>query len=306
MRLELYDCRTGSATRTGDGRLRAYNPRLCIPCWRLLKANLAHGGVVLAAIVYIVVMAATGLAPHGAAPLAAVFVAASVASLAGFAFSPICGALLFHQLDTPLAVVEIMLLCSVANQTLSVIALWHSIVWRLLLPFVVAGVLGAPLGVILLLRCDPRVYLVMFGSVLVVYGLYQFLRRTAAPRRPAAHARIGDIAAGFAGGVGSGFAGLAGMPVAIWLNMQGWDKLRQRALFQPFILLMQVLSLLLMFAMKGNWSVPAMHQPGHLAYLPVSLLGTWCGLQVFRGMTDRQFTMVINLLLIISGLGMIV
>jgi hypothetical protein len=51
---------------------------------------------------------------------AAVFAAALLSSLAGFAFSSLCGAMLFQFRHDPIVVVQIMLACSLANQSLSV------------------------------------------------------------------------------------------------------------------------------------------------------------------------------------------
>jgi len=62
-----------------------------------------------------------------AAPLVAILVAAAASSIAGFAFSALCGALLFHLMDSPVYAVEVMILCSIAIQLFSVAALRHSI-----------------------------------------------------------------------------------------------------------------------------------------------------------------------------------
>src|SRR5258708_4343345 len=64
-----------------------------------------------------------------AAVLIAVFVASTVSSIAGFAFSALCGALLFHVMDSPVYAVHGMIGCSSAIQLLSVAALWRSIDW---------------------------------------------------------------------------------------------------------------------------------------------------------------------------------
>lgn len=48
------------------------------------------------------------------ADLAAVFVASTLSSIAGFAFSAICGAMLFHLLPRPVDIVQIMIVCSIA------------------------------------------------------------------------------------------------------------------------------------------------------------------------------------------------
>jgi hypothetical protein len=100
--------------------------------------------------------------------------------------------------------------------------------------------------------------------------------------------------------------GLAAFPsafVAIWCSTKGWDKARQRGVYQPFILIMQVLALLLL-----QWVAPLGEGPGLSAaawtFVPAALLGTFCGLAIFRCLSERQFTIAVNLLLILSGLGL--
>jgi hypothetical protein len=58
-----------------------------------------------------------------ALPLLAIFAASTVSSIAGFAFSALCGAMLFHLMDSPVRVVQVMIVCSIAIQLLSVTTL---------------------------------------------------------------------------------------------------------------------------------------------------------------------------------------
>ena len=44
---------------------------------------------------------------------------------------------------------------------------------------------------------------------------------------------------------------------------------------------------------------------GTLLCVPVGLLGTWLGMGWFRRMSNRQFTLVVNWFLILSGLSFV-
>ncbi|MDQ2802052.1 MAG: hypothetical protein M3Y41_04955 [Pseudomonadota bacterium] len=101
-----------------------------------------------------------------------------------------------------------------------------------------------------------------------------------------------------------GFAATPGAPVSMWCGMKGWDKLRQRGVFQPFILVMQFIALATIAAMRGPASHAAGFDTAIFAYVPAGLIGTWWGLAFFRRLTDRQFATVINLLLIVSGVSL--
>jgi hypothetical protein len=39
--------------------------------------------------------------------------------------------------------------------------------------------------------------------------------------------------------------------------------------------------------------------------VPGALLGTWCGIAIFRRLTDLQFPRFVNLMLIVSGVGLL-
>src|SRR5262249_2119586 len=145
------------------------------------------------------------------AALAIVFAAAALSSIAGFAFSALCGALLFHIM-APVNAVQLMIVCSIAIQTLSVVALRNAIDWSLLRRFLLGGVVGLPLGIYLLLHLDAAVYKAALGGFLVAYGAYMLARPAATVRWRSASI---DLSAGFLGGITGGFAGFPGAFVTI-------------------------------------------------------------------------------------------
>jgi uncharacterized membrane protein YfcA len=107
---------------------------------------------------------------------AAVFAASLLSSLAGFAFSALCGAMLFQFRPDPIAVVQIMLLCSLANQSLGVWMMRGHIEWRRLPPFVMPGAAGVMCGVFALSHLRVEIYLQVLGGILLAYGCYMLRR----------------------------------------------------------------------------------------------------------------------------------
>jgi uncharacterized membrane protein YfcA len=271
----------------------------------LPTAGLATGailaGTILAGLVYWECLSRLGFTSAAQATVAAVGIAALLSGIAGFAFSPICGAMLFQFRSDPVQVIQIMLVCSIANQTMSVWMLRREISARALVPFLLGGLVGVPSGVWLLLHLDAQVYEKGLGAVLLAYGGYMLFRPPIVLR---AAPRAGDVLSGFLGGLAGGFAATPGAPVSIWCGMKGWDKLRQRAVFQPFILLMQLVALASIARMHPH----GMAHPGipaiAWACVPAGLIGTWWALGCFRRLSDWQFATAINLLLIVSGLGL--
>ena len=235
------------------------------------------------------------------AAMAIVFVAAALSSIGGFAFSALCGALLFHVM-APVSAVQLMIVCSIAIQTLSVVALHNAIDWSLLRRFLLGGVAGLPLGVYLLLHLDAAVYKLALGGFLVAYGSYMLARPAASVRWRSASI---DVSAGLLGGITGGFAGFPGAFVTIWCALKGEPKDRQRGVYQPFILVMQILALAaISWAAPGPRLVTLFHGFSALFYVPAALLGTWCGLGWYSLLSDAQFRTIVNLLLIASGLAL--
>lgn len=245
---------------------------------------------------------ASGPAEHVLAIVVAVFVAALVSSVAGFAFSAICGALLAPFVDSPVEAVQIMLVCSAVGQSYMVWCFRRDIDWRGLVPFLAGAVPGLPLGLFLLFNAEPRLYAKALGILLIVYAVVMLLRRPAVLR---VQHPVLDGVAGFLGGITGGIAAFPGAPVTVWCGFKGWSKERQRGLFQPFILILQLAALVLL----ASGLVPAPHPVGlslaGIVGLPAMLLGTALGLTLFRRLSDRQFSRVLNVFLIASGIALL-
>jgi hypothetical protein len=240
--------------------------------------------------------------PRATVVLIAILVASAASSIAGFAFSAICGALLFHLMESPVYVVQVMIVCSIAMQLLSVATLWRSIDWRSLPVFLIGGVFGVPAGAWLLLHLSAGVYRHVIGGLLVAYGVYMLLRW---PTRTLRAGPLADAGAGFLGGFTGGLAGFPGAFVTIWCSLKGWDKARQRGVYQSFILCMQPVGLIAIQLMRPASSHAAQLDWNALAFIPAALLGTWFGLRIFRRLSERQFQIAVNLLLVAAGGGLI-
>jgi uncharacterized protein len=232
----------------------------------------------------------------------AVFAASLLSSLAGFAFSALCGAMLFQFRSDPVTVVQIMLLCSLANQSLSVWLLRRHIEWRAMLPFLLPGAAGVLCGVFALLHLQVGIYVRVLGCILLVYGVYMLVRQPVKLRHTGS---VGDAVSGFFGGILGGLAAIPGAPVSIWCTMKGWEKTRQRALYQPFIMIMQIVALLAIPAMRMDGAAHIGFPPMVYLYVPAGLIGTMIGFSWFRRMTSGQFNIAVNLLLAVSGLGLL-
>jgi len=86
--------------------------------------------------------------------MAAIALASLVSSIAGFAFSAIAGAMLFHLMKDPVQVVQLMMTCSIANQAAMTWNVRQEIDWRALAAYLVGGMPGLVVGIWVLLHAD--------------------------------------------------------------------------------------------------------------------------------------------------------
>ena len=117
--------------------------------------------------------------------------------------------------------------------------------------------------------------------------------------------RLSDACAGFLGGLTGGLAGFPGAFVTIWCGLKGWDKARQRGVYQPFILGMQPITLLVIHLMRPPSSTVTQLDWKTMTFIPAALLGAWFGWRIFKRLSDRQFDIAVNALLVLSGIGLI-
>ena len=107
-----------------------------------------------------------------------------------------------------------------------------------------------------------------------------------------------DMAVGALGGITGLLAAFPGAFVTIWCGMRGWDKVVQRSIYQPYILVLQVLTLgaLSLVSERSVFNGEA------IAYALPGLAGAYLGLHVFQKLTDMQFQRMFNFTLILSGI----
>ncbi len=237
-------------------------------------------------------------APSWVAVSIVIFAAASLSSIVGFAFSAIAAAMIFHLVPDTIQAVQIMMVASIAIQAYSVAGMWRTISMRACMPFLIGGVATVPAGVCLLLCFHPQGYILAMGVALALYGAYMLFRRPPSIRKGGFFL---DVAIGALGGITGPLAAFPGAFVTIWCGMRGWDKVAQRSVYQPYILILQVLTLGALGVISGRSIIDA----DVIAYALPGLAGAWLGLQVFRKLSDMQFQKLINIALIVSGIALV-
>jgi uncharacterized membrane protein YfcA len=229
-----------------------------------------------------------------------VFAGALVSGLAGFAFSGVAGAILLHVLP-PVDAVPLMMICSIAVQTSSLVILRHRIKWRNSLIFIAGGVIGIPPALYLLQHVDTWAFRVGFGIFLAIYSLYMLFRPTVAYLRQVT-SRMHGVMIGFAGGLIGGLTAMPGALPTIWCDLQGMPKEQQRGVVQPYIAMMQLAALGLMLVHNG---FPAKVLTNFTLSLPALAAGTTTGIMMFGRVNDAVFRRVVLGALFVAGLALV-
>ena len=107
--------------------------------------------------------------------------------------------------------------------------------FRRILPLVVGGVIGLPLGVYLLNHVSGQDLKVGLGAFLIAYSIFGLAVKLGPVFANAG--ALSDGVVGFGGGIFGGIAGLSGPLATIWCGLRGWTKDQQRATYQSYNLI---------------------------------------------------------------------
>jgi uncharacterized protein len=243
------------------------------------------------------------MSPELAAMMVGCFIAAIASGLAGFAFNLVAAGILFHFLS-PQQTAPVMVVGSLIIQGATIGLVWRTMRWRTVAPYVIGGVLGTPFGVIVLRHAEAAILVTGIGVLLVCYAGYMLSRIVLRLSPPVIRAGpAADAGVGFAGGILGGIGGFSGALPVMWGDLKGLRKEDARAVFQPFIVVMQAVACVALFA--GGFFT---RESGVmlLNVLPVLILGTWIGVKAYRVIPAEGFRVVLLALLFLSGLSLVI
>jgi len=197
---------------------------------------------------------------------------------------------------------QVAFLIACSGLAAQIYGMWHlrgTVDWRKAAPFMVSGVVGVPIGALLLTYIDPAAVKIGMGVLLTLYGIYGLARPAFAAPRPRMSA---DLGVGFANGLIGGLTGLGGVLVTIWCQAKGWPKDVQRAVFQPVLFVVLAMSAGSL-ALAGAMTAETVKL--YLIGLPVLLAGTWVGFRLYGRLDEAAFRRLILMLLLLSGLSLL-
>ena len=216
------------------------------------------------------------------------------AGASGFAFALAATSIWLHRID-PIHSAVLAIGCGVL---LHISTLWPQrkfIQPARLWPFVAGGLAGVPVGVYFLAFTNPAVLKAALGVFLLAFGAWALL----SPRLPPVRhgGRGADAAVGFIAGILGGIGGYSGVLPTIWTQLRGWPKEIARGVYQPFIIVIQIVSLAgIMLVTLDTTAFVLLVEA-----LPALMLGAWIGWTLYGRLDDRRFRQGLALMLVASG-----
>jgi hypothetical protein len=240
------------------------------------------------------------MTPETALPLFAICLFAYfVRGVSGFGSGLIATPLLAHFLPLT-TVVPLMLVLDFTANLVMTRATQGEADWAELKPLLLAGLVGVPVGALLLIRLPPAYLLLTLGPLIIAFGL----RNALGIQNTRPLARGWALPAGFLGGAISGTFGTGGPPYVIYLTRRLTDKGALRA------------TLARLFLVEGGLRLAVFAGLGLLLVLPVWQLavvgwgalaaGLWSGNHVHLKMSSARIFRVVGWLLVLSGTSLLV
>jgi uncharacterized membrane protein YfcA len=222
-----------------------------------------------------------------------------VQGLSGFAFGLVAMSVWAWSIDPRLAA-AMSVFGALTGQILAAITVRRGFHFSRLLPFVLGGLLGIPLGVAILPRLDVPLFKALLGTFLILWCPVMLM---AGQWRITFGGRIADGIAGAIGGMMAGIGGFAGTIPTLWCTLRGFDKDEQRVIVQNFNL--SVLAVTFATYIGTGLATRDM-LPMFAIVAPAVVIPVLLGARLYIGISEAAFRKIVLGLLTASGVAILI
>ncbi|MBT6960050.1 MAG: sulfite exporter TauE/SafE family protein, partial [Rhodospirillaceae bacterium] len=219
---------------------------------------------------------------------AGALVAGFTTGFAGFGTALIASGLWLHVLP-PILIPPLVTIAAVVAHIVVLATTRPTFDWATARPYLIGGLVGIPLGVVALSLAGPGTIRVAVGVFLVVFAISQ-LSGAARFSIGSWGGRVADAGIGLGGGVLGGFAGLSGPFPIVWLQMRGGPSAGQRAIYQPFNLVVLAFAAVGM-AIAGLVDTTVLTLA--VVATPLTVLGSWLGARTYLKVSEQTFRTIV-------------
>lgn len=168
------------------------------------------------------------------------------------------------------------------------------------MPFVLGGLMGIPLGVLLLPFLDMVWFKAILGTLMVFWGSAMLMAKHLP--KITSGGRLADGAIGMVGGVLGGLGGFTGTVPTLWCTLRGFPKDEQRIVIQNFNLSMLMVTM-------GTYLATGIVKAEMLPYFGIvaaaMLVPTLLGTRLYIGISEARFRQIVLGLITLSGVFML-
>ena len=232
--------------------------------------------------------------------VAGAFAGGFVSGLTGFG-TGITALPLWVYAVPPVLAGPLVVVCSIIGQVQTFPAIWHAIEFRRSMPFIVGGLIGVPLGTLVLPHIPLNTFKLAVAILIIVNCGFLLLRRI--PFRITWGGRVADGFIGWLGGILGGIAGTSGPPPTIWTGLRGWAKDARRGVLQSYNLTILTFAFV-SHAVAGLVTLELGRVV--LIALPGTIAGAFIGRRIYNRLDNVRFDKVVLVLLIIAGTALLV
>ena len=226
-------------------------------------------------------------------------VAGFVQGLSGFAFGMVAMSFWAWGVEPRMAA-AMSVFGALTGQLLAAFTVRRKFHLATVLPFLLGGIVGIPIGVSLLPRLDIHLFKLCLGTILVIWCPVMLFSSRIPPIRHGG--RVADAFVGALGGILGGIGGFTGIAPTLWCTLRGFDKDKQRVVIQNFNL---GALLVTMGVYVGTGIITRDMLPMFAIVAPAMLIPTLLGTRVYIGISDLTFRRIVLTLLTCSGVAML-
>ncbi|MDW5444497.1 sulfite exporter TauE/SafE family protein [Polaromonas sp. SM01] len=232
--------------------------------------------------------------------IAGAMAAGFVQGLSGFAFGLVSMSFWAWTLDPRLAA-ALAVFGSLTGQIIAAVTVQRGFDLKRLAPFVLGGLLGLPLGLLLLPRLDVQVFKALLGALLLVWCPAMLLS-TQLPRITRG-GRVADGLVGAGGGLMGALGGFTGVLPTLWCTLRGLEKDTQRAIIQNFNLSMLAVTFA---SYVATGIISSATLPYFAIVAPAMLIPSLLGARLYIGISEAAFRKIVLSLLTCTGVALLV
>lgn len=224
--------------------------------------------------------------------------------LSGFGFGLVAMSVWAWTIDPKLAAV-MSVFGALTGQILTAFTVRRTFNIKQVLPFIIGGLMGIPIGTIILPHLNIYLFKLILGILLVVW-CPSMLFSSYLPKLVINNYKIERTIESFIGvfgGVMSAIGGFTGVIPTLWCTVRGYPKDEQRALIQNFNITILSVTMIAYIA-KGNVTKEML--PYFSIIAPAMLIPNLLGAYLYKGISDILFKKIVLSLLTASGITLLI